>query len=114
MAKHTLPFLDVDKGTYDLIKSGEKNVEVRGGGPKYEHVVTGDTIEFTCGKDRVERKVKNLHHFKNIDDMLKVFSVQYIDPSASTKEDLQKMYDSFPNYKERLAKYGLLVFELNE
>ncbi len=111
---YILPVRKIDREVYDLIKSGEKRIETRGGGPKYNNISDGDIVKIKCEGDSFERKVKNVKKFKSIDEMLSNYSVKDIDPRVSTKEELEKMYKSFPNYKERLAKYGIIAFELEK
>ena len=55
MKKHVLPIFEEDRKVFNLIKSGEKKVETRGGGPKYQDIKDGDILIFECGDNSFEK-----------------------------------------------------------
>lgn len=112
MKKYTLPCRQIDRNIYDSIKNGQKKIETRAAGPKYENIKDGDIIVFKCGQDSFERIVKNVRKFKSVDKMLEVYKFKDINPSVKTVKELKAMYNSFPGYKERIKKYGIITFKL--
>ncbi|MBU1177342.1 MAG: hypothetical protein V1901_00410 [Patescibacteria group bacterium] len=114
MKKYILPVRQADRNIYDFIKNGQKKVETRIAGPKYENIKDGDIIIFKCGQDKFERIVKNVCKFKSVDKMLKVYNPQDINPNIDNIKDLKLMYDSFSGYKEKIKKYGIIAFKLSK
>lgn len=108
---HNILIRDVDRPIFELIKSGQKKIETRAGG-KYEDVKEGDTLVFTCGDEKVEKLVKRVVRFTNLDELLKEYRVEEIHPGFTTKEELEGMYATFPGYEERIKEHGLIAFEL--
>mgnify|MGYP001583733808 CR=1 FL=1 len=114
MVKHLLRIREVDRKFFDVIKSGEKTIETRASTNKFRGVKTGDTLSFVCGKNILEKKVLKVHYFKNIDDLAKSLDLKKIMPFASSLEEAKKIWLSFPSYKEKTKKYGLVAFELEK
>ena len=112
MKTWTLRFRKENKDDFDRLRSGIKSVETRAASPKYQPVETGDNLFFVCGKDKFSKIIKKKYHFKDIDSMLRKISFKKIGPKLKSKEELKKMYDSYPNYKEKIKKFGILAFEL--
>lgn len=111
---HKLPFLKIHKHTFDLIKGGRKKIETRAGNPEYLQIREGDSIEFSCGNEKIIRKVKKVSHYKNLDNLLSVYKSNEINPEISSSKKLKQRYIKFPKYKQRIKEYGILVFELEE
>ena len=109
---HILPFADENQDTFNLIKSGQKTMETRAGGPKYQHIKAGDCVTFTCRDDSFQKQVVSVSHFKDIDELLSNYAVKDINPTLSTKEEPMAAYSSFPGYKARIEEFGILVFNL--
>lgn len=107
-----LRFREVDRDIFDFVLSGEKKVETRAATKKFLNIESGDTIRCVCGKDRLEKKVKKVKIFKSVESLLKEYRPKEINPKALSRADLEKMYDSFPDYREKIKKCGLIVFEL--
>ena len=110
MTIHKMLFLDVDYGNFQMIKDGRKKIETRVAHPKYQDIREGDVLEFTCKDESIEKVIQNIHHWKSVDEMLDDFSVNDIMPNIDTKEALLEAYDSYPNYKENMEKYGIFGF----
>lgn len=43
--------------------------------------------------------------------MLKKYRVRDINPKISTEEELIARYNSFPKYKEKIKKFGIVTLE---
>lgn len=112
MKKLTLRFRAVNKDIFLDIKSGKKTVETRAATKKYKNIVAGDTIVLVCGKERFEKKVKKTKIFKSIKALVKTYSINKIMPHLTTEKELQEAYYSYPNYKEKIKKDGLITLEL--
>lgn len=110
--KYTLRFRAVNKDTFNAIKNGKKKIETRAGSPKYFYIQAGDVLVFVCGKDKFEKKVKKVRKFKSIKALNKVYKPKQINPKTTTMGESEKMYYSFPGYKEKIKKYGLVAMEL--
>jgi len=113
MAKHVLKIRKADGEFLDLIRSGRKTIETRAATKKYQKIKVGDLLRFVCGKKIVEKKVSEIQHFKTIDILLKRLDLGKIMPHVSSLEQAKQIWFSFPNYKEKIQKYGLLAFKLN-
>lgn len=110
--KVTLRFRAADRYIFKAIKSGKKKIETRAGSPKYFNIKAGDTLVFVCGKDKFERKIKKVTKFKSIETLHKIYKPIEINPKTRTVQESEKIYYSFPGYKEKIKKYGLIAFEL--
>ncbi len=110
--KHTLRFRKADKIIFDQIKNGAKKVETRAATVKYKNMKTGDTLVLVCDGEKLERKIKKATIFATIDSMLRKYNIWDIMPGFSTKAELEKAYNSFPGYREKLRKCGLIALEL--
>ncbi len=112
MKTWTLRFRVVDKKNFDELKSGIKAVETRAATIKYQPIEKGDTLTFVCGKDKFSKTIIKKTHFKSIDAMFRKIPFKKISPDLKTKEEAEKRYYSYPNYKEKIEEFGLLAFEL--
>ena len=111
MAKHILRFRQVDKDIFEDIRNGKKIVETRAATVKFRNIKLGDTVVFICGKDKFDRKVKRAQIFKSIASLLNKYKVKDIMPYLTTKEELEKAYYNYPNYKEKIGRFGLIALE---
>ncbi|MFH0830461.1 MAG: hypothetical protein V1895_00130 [Parcubacteria group bacterium] len=111
-ATHTLLFRPIDRQTFDLIKSGAKTIESRAGLPAYEKIKTGDTIEFRCQDETFSKRVTRVYKFTFVEAMLKEIPLSAIAPAAKSKQEFIERICSFPGYRERIAKSGLLAWKL--
>jgi ASC-1-like (ASCH) protein len=109
---HKLPFLEADRKNFELIRRGKKKIETRAGNPEYFQIRKDDSIEFSCGDEKIIKRVKKISHYKNLDDLFAAYKFQEINPEISSYEELKKRYAEFPGYEQRIKKYGVLVFEL--
>lgn len=112
MKKYALLIRTIDRNIFEAIRSGKKKVETRAAIPRYRNIGRGDIVVFTCGKDKYEKKVKQARVFKSITIMLNKYKVKLIAPGLSSVKELRNMYYSFPNYREKLKKFGIIAWEL--
>ena len=110
--KYVLRFRAVNRDIFEAIKRGTKPVETRAATKRYRNIKAGDTLIFRCGKNTFKRQVKRVKIFKTIDAMLKKYKVKDINPALATVNELKASYYSFPKYREKIRKYGLITFEL--
>lgn len=111
MKKFILKFRQTNRGIFRDLKNGIKKVETRAATSKYQKMRRGDVVIFTCGSVPVERKIKKITLFKSIAALVKYYPVDLILPGASV-EELRKVYSSFPGYKEKIKKFGIIAFEI--
>ena len=107
-----LRFRQINKDIFEAIKNGKKKIETRAGSPKYFNIKAGDALVFVCGKERFEKKIKKVSKFKSIAALHKVYKPIEINPRTKTLAESKKMYYSFPGYKEKIKRYGLIALEL--
>lgn len=110
--KYILRFRTVNRDIFEAIKSGKKKIETRAGSPRYFNVKAGDRLVFVCGKDRFEKKIKKVRKFKNVKALHEIYKPQDINPNTKTVEESEKMYYSFPSYREKIKKHGLIALKL--
>ncbi|OGN03461.1 MAG: hypothetical protein A2651_01680 [Candidatus Yanofskybacteria bacterium RIFCSPHIGHO2_01_FULL_42_12] len=94
------------------IKSGKKKIETRAATTKYRDIKKGSLLVFVCGKEKFEKTVKKAKIFKTISSMVKVYPPNKIMPDISSVRELRKAYFSYPRYKEKIKKFGLVALEL--
>lgn len=109
--RHTLRFNLEHRETFDLVRNRKKKVETRAATVRYRNIKAGDRVTFVCGKDRFSRTVAKAIHFRTIPKLFSAYSVKDVNPTLSTKAQLISRWHSFPNYKEKIAKYGLMAIE---
>src|SRR3989338_9243923 len=112
MAKHTIKFRATNKDIFLDIKYGKKTVETRAATERYQDIKAGDIIVLVCGEERFKKKVKKAKIFKSIKALLKTYPIKKIMPQFSTEKEIHDAYYSYPNYKEKIKKHGLIALEL--
>lgn len=108
----TLRFAKQNKETWKFIKEGKKKVETRAATVKYLKLQKGDTLILSCGANKLKKKVKNVKHFKTVASLIKKYKPGVINPGTTTLKEMEAMYYSYPGYKEKIKKFGILAFEL--
>jgi ASC-1-like (ASCH) protein len=106
-----LVFNKTNKAIFEALKSGEKKIETRASTVKYKNLKMGDTISFSCDGEVFEREIKKTTHFASIEALLKAYTPQDINPKSITKEEITAMFYSFPGYKEKIEKEGIVALE---
>lgn len=112
MAKYTLRFRAINKDTFLNIKSGRKTIETRAASEKYRDIKAGDVLVLSCGKEKFEKTVKRSKIYKTIGSLAKAHPLKKIMPEISSEKELRDAYYSYPNYKEKINKFGLIALEL--
>lgn len=107
-----LNFSEINRDIFEAVRDGRKKIETRAATPKFVGIKTGDNIELICGKDSFVKQVKKAEIFKTIPQMLNKYKVEEINPQVKLIKELEEMYLSFPDYEEKIKKYGLIAFEL--
>lgn len=102
----------VDKGIFDAIKSGQKKIETRAAVENYRKIGKGDTIVFVCGKKTLKKKVATAKLYKSIGAVFKDYKIKDIFPLLSIISEARKVYFSFPGYRDKIKKYGLIAWQL--
>lgn len=107
-----LKFRAVNKDIFDAIVLGKKKIETRAGTEKYRNIKMGDVIVLVCGKKRMEKIVKKAERFSSIGAILKKYKPETINPNTHTSKEARDMWYSFPEYKEKIKKFGLVALTL--
>lgn len=110
--KYTLHFRAVNKDVFLDIKSGKKTVETRAGTERYRNIKPGDMVVLVCGKERFEKEVKKAKIFKTIKSLVKTYPIKKITPNILSEKELESAYYSYPNYRDKIKKFGLIALEL--
>lgn len=109
---YQLRFRTVDKDIFEAIKNGRKNVETRAATARYKNIKKGDALTLVCGKDKFQKIIKTVKTFKTIRALLKKYKPSEINPNLKSAKELEEMYNSFPGYREKIKKSGLIALEL--
>lgn len=112
MKQHILKIRAVDKDFFIFLRDGIKTIETRTATPKYQKIKEGDFLIFVCGNKKLKKKVKKVHLLGSVDKLLERFDFKKIMPHTSSKKEAKKIWHSFPGYKEKISKYGLIVLVL--
>lgn len=112
MKTHLLRMRAENRDIFEAIESGKKKLETRAGTDKYIKIRAGDMLKFVCGKNSFMRNVTKVKRYKTITAILKDYMPQEINPNTKTKDETIDMYYSFPNYREKIKKHGLIALEL--
>jgi ASC-1-like (ASCH) protein len=109
---YKLRFRAVNSDIFEAIRTGSKRVETRAATVKYRDIKIGDVLRFMCGNKHFEKKVTKVKVFKTITEMLKKYKAKEINLGVSSNKELRETYYSFPGYKEKINKCGLIAMEL--
>lgn len=112
MKTFNLEFDIKDKDNLNEIALGLKTIETRAASEKYKDITAGDTLVFSCGKERLSKIVKETYHFKSIEDMTDKIHFKKIMPNIDSIEEMKKVYSSYPNYDKKIKKFGIYAFFL--
>ena len=110
--EHILRFRAVNRDVFLAIKNGIKKVETRAATEKYQKIQKGDTLVFLCGKSSFKKRIINVEHFSSIGLLIKKYKPSAINPNVHSEEDLKKMYYTYPRYKEKIKKFGIVAWKL--
>ena len=107
-----LRFRAENRDIFEAIKDGRKTVETRAASPKFSDIKAGDIIVLKCGRERIEKLVKKATIFKNVESLIKKYKISQIHPGVNSFAELGKKLVSFPGYREKIKKYGLIALEI--
>lgn len=110
--KRAIRFRAVDRNIFLDIKKKRKIIEIRAATERYSNIKKGDTLVFVCGREKFERKVKRARPARGAGALLRFYSFRQIRPDLKTKKEFIESYDSFPGYKQKIKKFGLMAFEI--
>jgi len=110
MKKYVLRIRKIDKIIFDSIKNKKKTIETRAGTDKFRKIKKGDILIFLCEGRRMERQVKKVELFENIDKMLKKIDFKEVMPFVNSIDEMKKVCYSFSGYKEEIKEFGLVGF----
>ena len=79
---------------------------------RFRKIEAGDALIFFAGGEKLEKKVKSVGIYKGVDELISEIDFRKVMPFVSSVEEMKKVYYSFPNYKEKINKFGLIVFML--
>lgn len=113
MAIYTLLIREVDRKVFEAIRNGSKEIETRAAIEKYRKILKGDILNFVCGEDTLQKTVANVQIFDTISKLINEYDFKKIMPFVNSTEEMKEVYFSFPGYKEKIAKFGIIAFELN-
>ena len=101
--------MNLNDGPFQLISSGQKEVEMRLNTPKRAVIKPGDHIVFTNEKDgkQIEVLVLNIMKFPSFKELYENIDNTKLGYIKGEKADYQDMY--FYYKKEDIQKYGVLA-----
>ena len=112
MKTWTLRFRAKNKRNLLDIKEGLKSLETRAATDKYRDIKRGDVLVLVCGKQRIERQVGNVRIFKTINALFRKVPFKKIMPSAQSEEEARNIYYSYPGYREKIKKHGIIAMTI--
>jgi len=112
MATKILKFRTVNRDIFQAIIAGTKRAETRAATAKYREVKVGDFLSLVCGREKAQKEVVKVELFKTIGALLKKYRPEEINPNIHTAKEAREMWYGFPGYKEKIEKFGLVVWLL--
>lgn len=100
-----------DKNIFEQIRLGEKSVETRAINPK-KNFQAKDKVIFICSGDKIEKTILSVRKYNDFEKYLNSEDLEKVFGKGITKEKAKKIHLSFPGYKERLEKYGIVALDL--
>jgi ASC-1-like (ASCH) protein len=110
--KRVLRFNKINYPTFENIKKSIKKVETRAYTVKYFSIKAGDTLVLVCDKERIEKRVKKVTHFKTLKALFNKYKIKDVMPEISSFKEAEAVYYQYPGYKEKIKKFGILAFEI--
>lgn len=112
MAVRVLRFRNANREVFEAIKDGKKKIETRAATQRYRLIRAGDMIIFMCGKSKFKKTITRAEIFKSADAILRKYRPSEINPKIKTIKEAKEMWKSFPGYKTKIKKYGLMAWKL--
>lgn len=110
MKKHVLKFRATDKAEFNTILDGSKTVETRANTVSYQNYEVGDVLVIKCGSESVEKPITKIQKFAGVEELVKAVGLKNVMPLCNSLEEAEKIWYSFPGYKEKIQKNGLVAF----
>lgn len=112
MKKTVLRFREIDRDIFKSIKNGTKTIETRAATAKFHDLDSGDQLLLVCASERLEKIVKKSRIFASLDDLFEAIDYKKIMPTVTSADEAKQVYFSFPEYQEKIAKFGIIALEL--
>lgn len=112
MGNKTIRIRAADYEIFQAIADGKKKFETRAATPRYQNVEVGDVITLVCGKEKIKKEVKKVERFGTIGALLKKYKPEEVNPFTHSAKEARDMWYGFPGYKEKIDRYGLVVWKL--
>lgn len=107
--------MSLESKSFNKIKDGSKNLELRLNDEKRQLIQVGDEIEFSLAnqdvdnsKDKILTRVEDLYHFPTFKDLF--YSFDPIEYGSEIPEEYTKMYEYYSREDE--LKYGALAIRI--
>lgn len=113
MKTWTIRIRKEDKYIFDFAKNGEKYIETRAATPRHMAVSAGDNLLFLCGGEKFSCKVSRVAHYPTLEELFKNEKLSSIVPWVKSEDEARRVYYSFPGYKEKIKKFGVVAWELS-
>ena len=110
MKSFVLRFRVKDRKNFKEIKNGLKVIETRAATERYKKIKAGDRLIFICGKTRLIKIIAKVKRFRSVGAMFRAINYAKIMPSAGSASGARKIYYSYPGYKEKIKKFGIIAF----
>lgn len=104
--------MNLNEEPFERIKDGSKTIELRLYDKKRRKIKAGDTIYFKSKRDRLSVIVKDVHIFKNFEELYAALPLDKCGYSAekvatASPDDMIEYYT-----KEQIEKYGVVGIEI--
>lgn len=109
----------VDRAIFLAVTNGTKTLETRAlNDPtrtrSYSGITRGDSVVFMCGKKRARMRVGRVARYRSVAGLLRAEPYRRIAPWVVSRKEAAAMYDTFPGYRERIKKFGIICFEVKK
>ena len=105
----------LDSDIFEIVKNGEKDIEVRLNDEKRRKLHVGDTLIFfkrPLDDECIIKRVKSLEYYNSFEELVKHYEMKRIYLDGCTKENYLKLMERFYT-KEEQDEYGVvaIIFE---
>lgn len=101
---------------FRAIQAGKKTIEGRPYKPEYKALKIGEAIRFQNGdniKKFIDVKIVSLKEYPTFREMLKKEGILRCLPDTRDLNDGEKVYYSFPRYREKERMWGVLAIGID-
>lgn len=104
--------MNLNNRPFEMIKNGEKTIELRLYDEKRRKIKVGDTILFKSGVGQLTASVKAVHIFRSFEELYAALPVDKCGYTAdelatASPDDMLEYYS-----KEQIEKYGVVGIEI--